>query len=220
MIGKDLHFNNSTVYVYLAYFDKNVQVQPVQPAIRNQLVQRCTDTLTRQQRYCVWRLLDYALKQHCGKGVDSFRFKPSENGKWSCDAPAQFSLSHSNNVVVVAISAQKVGVDIEAVSSFSDRTCDEAFVNRVLNSAERQQLMCRDPASRNQTFALLWTNKESVFKLGDNPYFIPKSIDTTLFAPPARSSRLLEIGGNQYALSVATRECAKVELNLVGDIWK
>ena len=217
MIGKDLHFNNSTVYVYLAYFDKNVQVQPVQPAIRNQLVQRCTDTLTRQQRYCVWRLLDYALKQHCGKGVDGFSFNVSSNGKWSSNANAQFSLSHSNNVVAVAICEKAVGVDVEAVSSFADRARDEAFVNRVLNSDEHRQLAYCEVSRRGQQLALLWTHKESLFKMEDHPYFAPRSIDTT--KRPAYS-RLLEVDGRQYALSVAAREPFKVEINQVCDIWK
>ena len=214
MISKDLHLNSSTVYVYLANFDTNVQVKPVQPAIRNQMIERCTDVLTRQQRYCVWQLLDYALKQHCGKGVDSFRFKPSENGKWSCDAPAQFSLSHSNNVVVVAISTEQVGVDIEAVSSFTGRACDDVFVSRVLNNTERQQLMRCEPARRAQTLAQLWTRKESIFKMRGGPYFAPRSIDTTLPAS-ATSGRLLEIDGKEYALSVATSVPMKVDLQLL-----
>ncbi|MCH5151665.1 MAG: 4'-phosphopantetheinyl transferase superfamily protein [Clostridiales bacterium] len=217
MFSKNLQFNASTVYVYVANFDKNVQVKPVQPSIRNQAIQRCTDILTRQQKYCVWQLLDYALKQHYGNGVDGFNFNVSGNGKWSCNANANFSLSHSNNVVVVAIFAHKVGVDVEAVSSFSDRSSDEAFVNRVLNNIERQQLMICEPSRRSQTLALLWTHKESVFKMEDGPYFAPKSIDTT--KRPA-NTRLLEIDGNRYALSVATCEPVTVEINQVGDIWK
>lgn len=212
MISKNLQFNNDTVYVYIAKFDKNTQVQPVQPAIRNQVVQRCTDTLTRQQRYCVWLLLDYALKQHCGKGVDSYSFNVLPNGKWSCNANAQFSLSHSNNVVVVAISAQEVGVDVEAVSSFADRANDDSFVNRVLNSTERQQLLYCEPSRRCQQLALFWTGKESVFKMDGGPFFSPHSIDTT---KRHVNSRLLEIDGNRYALSVATRDGLKIELQEV-----
>ena len=209
MISKDLHLNASTVYVYLANFDKNLQVKPVQPAIRNQAIQRCTDILTRQQKYCVWQLLDYALRQHCGKGVDGYSFNVSSNGKWSCNANAQFSLSHSNNVVAVAISAQKVGVDIEAVSSFGERANDEAFINRVLTSDERQRLMLCEKSRRSQKLALLWTHKESVFKMSDNPYFAPKSIDT---AKRPADSRLLEIDGVQYALSVATQGKVLIEI--------
>lgn len=221
MIIKNLQFNNDTVYVYLAKFDNNVQVKPVLPAIRNQAIQRCTDLLTRQQRYCVWRLLDYALKQHCGKGVDGFNFTALPNGNWSTSANARFSLSHCDNVVVVAISAQEVGVDVEAVASFTDRASDEAFINRVLNNAESQQLRITAPARRNQTLALFWTSKESVFKMKNGSYFSPRSIDTTLLdsASSACDSRLLEIDGKQYALSVATASKAKVEMQVVDGKW-
>ena len=212
MISKNLQLNSDTVYVYLAKFDATVEVKPVQPAIRNQAIQRCTDALTRQQRYCVWRLLDYALKEHCGKGVDSYNFNVATNGKWTSNAPAQFSLSHSNNVVAVAVSAREVGVDIEAVSSFTQRASDEAFVCRVLNSTERQQLMYCEPSRRDMKLALLWTHKESVFKLDSGPFFAPSSIDT---AKRFADSRLLEIADSEYALSVATRDKLKVILQVV-----
>ena len=215
MASSFFQFNNNTVYVYWAKFDKTVAVKPVQPAIRNEAIERCTDTLTRQQRYCVWALLDYALKQRCGKGVDAFDFDVATNGKWTSNAKARFSLSHSDEVVVVAISDQEVGVDIEAVSSFSGKFDDEAFVNRVLNNAEYQQFSLRPLAERQQTLAILWTRKESVFKLDGGSFFSPRSIDTTA---RQADSRLLEVDGKSYALSVATRNPITIEVNQV-NLW-
>lgn len=211
MIGKHLQFNKDTVLVYVAKFDSSLEVQPVRPASRNEAIQRCTDLLTRQQRYAVWRLLDYALKQHCGKGVDGFDFTVGADGKWSCNG-TQFSLSHCNNVVVVAISAQSVGVDIEAVSSFDGRANDEAFVSRILNDTELKQLELCEPSRRNQALALLWTGKESAFKLESGAFFSPRSIDTT---KRLLNSRLLDIDGNEYALSVATETKTTVEVRIL-----
>ena len=216
MIDAKLQLNSDTVYVYVAKFDLDVEVQPVQPAIRNQAIERCADALTRRQRFCVWRLLDYALKEHCGKGVDGFNFDVDTNGKWTSNAPAHFSLSHSNNVVAVALSAHNVGVDIEAVGSFADRASDEAFVCRVLNDAERQVLECCEPSSRDQQLAMFWTRKESVFKLDGGTHFIPKNIDTTCPAPSAEcTTGFVTIDGNEYALSGATRDKLKLTVQVV-----
>lgn len=220
MKNKSLRQNNRTVFVYVAAFDKSVVVREVEPALRNESIQQCKDPLTKQQRYCVWRLLDYALKQRYGKGVKDYNFTVT-NGKWACDE-VYFSLTHCDNVVAVAVGSDNVGIDVEAVEHFSRHVDDSKFVERVLTADEMGKYINLPPEQKAQALAILWTRKESLFKLDGSGAFSPNSIETNLGneqslssltrpAPLAQRSLMsccgtVLIGEKEYALAVATGE--------------
>lgn len=205
---------NSGVSVYVAKFDESVEVREVQPALRNEAIQRCKDKLTRQQRYCVWRLLDYALEFQFGKGVEDFNFTVEDNGKWRCDSDVYFSLSHCDNVVAVAVDCEKIGVDIEAVESFTRHATDCKFIERVLTDDEMDSFECISPEQQPQALAEMWTQKESLFKLAGGMVFVPKTIDTLA---QQVNCQVLHIDGNAYAVAVATVSCDAVQTHIVED---
>ena len=203
---------NTTIMVYVSTFDSDVVVGDVEPAIRNELIQRCTDTLTKQQRYCVWKLFDYALRELYDGNISDFNFYVDDNGRWNCHNGIEFSLAHSNNVVVVAICNHYVGVDIEAVERFTHLVDNDSFVKRVLTDNE-QLVYSNTPADkRAEMLATMWTKKESFFKLRSRSAFVPTSFDTTV--KPAYS-QLVTIDGIQYALSVARYIPSKIEVKQV-----
>lgn len=183
--------------VYVAQFDEGIQVQPVQPAARQRMIDGCADTLGKQQHYCVWQLLDYALKQHCGKGVDELSFAVDGNGKWSCNGGVNFSLSHSGRVVAVALSSSPVGVDVEAVDGMR---FNARLARRILTDGERTLY---DNAPQQQQVRLLaefWTKKESIFKRDGGKAFAPVATDTT---GQNVACKLLEFGKKEMVLAVA-----------------
>lgn len=190
---------NNCARVYVATFDSEVVVGEVEPDIRNQWIQRSTDWTTKRQRYCVWRLLDYALRDCYGKGVDSFTFTV-ECGKWKCDG-VRFSLSHCNNLVAVAVSDSEVGLDVEAVASFAERAHKDGFLARILTDNEQRLVKSTPVDHREQVLAQIWTKKESYYKLRGGISFAPKRIDTAQFAPYCE---IVTVNGEEYALAVAT----------------
>ena len=207
---------NNAVTVYISTFDSNVVVREVEPAIRNEMIQRCTDTLTKLQHYCVWQLLDYALRVCYGKGVKDCDLYVDGNGKWRCRNGVYFSLAHSNNVVAVALCNQEVGVDVELTSKFVSHANDNKFANRVLTDSEQEMLLNVSAQRRAKALAEIWTKKESVFKLQGGNSFTPKNIDT---AKIATHSQFLTINGEQYALSVATNVDGSVSISTVDEIF-
>ena len=201
--------------VYVATFDKDVVVGEVEPAIRNELIQHCADPLTKQQRYCVWKLLDKALHDCYGGGIADFNFYVDGNGKWNTHNCVELSLAHCNNVVVVALCNHYVGVDIEDVSRFERHVDDAQFAERVLTENEMQQLTDTPTEHKAERLAEMWTKKESFFKLGNRKAFLPQSIDTTRYSI---HSQFVTINDTQYSLSVARYIPSKIELvHLAGD---
>ena len=207
---------NNTVMVYVSSFDSNTVVGEVEPAIRNDIIRKCSDTLIKQQRYCVWQLLDYALRSCYGKGVKDLNFYIDDSGKWNCSNGVYFSLAHCNNVVAVAMCNHCVGVDVESVENFVGHVNDEKFTGRVLTEGEQKLLQNVPIERRAETLAEMWTKKESIFKLQGGKAFVPKSIDT---ANVATHSQLLTINGEQYALSVVTHVDCDVSISAVDNIF-
>ena len=190
-------FNINGAQVYVAQFENSVQVQAVLPAIRQQSIEQCADDLHKRQRYCVWRLLDYALQQRIGKGVDELSFSVDGNGKWSCNGGVHFSLSHCGNVVAVAVSEHPVGIDVEAcdVERFNAR-----LAQRILTDGERETYQALPTDKRPQALLEIWTKKESLFKRDGGKTFTPNAIDTSTNNSQCQT---LEIHNNKYVVAVA-----------------
>ena len=89
-----------------------------------------------------------------------FRFGYNEHGKpYLIDYPdIHFNLSHCKNGILVAVSDQPVGVDIESYRNVSD-----SLIRYTMN--EEEQCVIAESDDSVRTFTEYWTKKEAVFKL-------------------------------------------------------
>lgn len=69
-----------------------------------------------------------------------------------------FSISHTKNAILVALSNRPIGADIEQL-----RQPSEGLVGKTMNETEQQQIW--DAKNTNAAFTALWTKKEAVLKL-------------------------------------------------------
>ncbi|MCH5159599.1 MAG: 4'-phosphopantetheinyl transferase superfamily protein [Clostridiales bacterium] len=200
---------DNKVHVYVAEFDDSVEVQDVKPPIRNDAIAATTDPLLKRQRYCVWRLLDYALRQLIGKGVDGLNFTRDANGKWSAGG-VYFSLSHSRHAVAVAVClTESVGVDIEYVAQ--DRF-NARLAERVLTDDEQRARRIFSDLFKVYHFVSCWTKKEAIFKRDGGAAFLPSAINT--YKAPIYSLRL-ELNSGIYWLSAATVSNLPTKLRII-----
>ena len=121
-----------------------------------------------------------------------------------------FSISHTKNAILVAISDAPIGVDIEAFRSPS-----AALIARTMNATEQAAIATADgwnihrtPGTREALFSAIWTRKEAVLKLrgtgieGDLKHVLSGSeaIFTRIF--PRKS----------YAFSIAQQSISPFEI--------
>jgi 4'-phosphopantetheinyl transferase len=105
-------------------------------------------------------VLRYLLSWHCGVEPGALRFELSENGKpFLPQSDMHFSVSHSGEVVAIALAANEVGVDIEAKHRIPDIT---AFAARFFSKDEAERVRAATDAT--EEFFRIWTMKEAVVK--------------------------------------------------------
>lgn len=95
-----------------------------------------------------------------------------------------FSISHCARGLLVAVSEQPIGVDIESFRHFSD-----SLLRRCMNEQEQRQIL--QSVNPQREFAQLWTCKEAVCKLrgtgltDDLPDLLSGSETTKTYCNPA-----------------------------------
>ena len=165
------------------------------PILRRNYVLSIKDDFRRNQSVLIWKLLEYALQKELvlNKEIEYIE----TNGEWSLkNSNVKFSMSHSKDALVVAVSDKRVGVDVEL--------CSE----KILRLSKMFPKDCGG-VDNEERLTTLWTQKESSFKAKVKGNFFSKSI---LF------------NNDKYVISVCSED-VNVEFNfinmkklLVGDI--
>ena len=184
------------VAVYVAQIPEDVCVKPVSCVERELEISSVNNPKVKIEKYCVWKLLEYALERSFGLHSDKVMFTKTDAGKWITDK-CSFSLSHSASAVAVAVSRTDVGIDIEEVNAISN----DRFANKILNEAEYGLYEKIIPEEQDLFLLEKWTAKESLFKKQGMKTFDPRNYDTL-----SKGSRTQQVSlaDNKYLLSVAT----------------
>ncbi len=91
---------------------------------------------------------------------DDIRFRVDKNGKpYTESAPVHFSISHSKNIAVCAISDHPVGIDIECVRDVNINIAKRQF------AADELRYVFEKWDLSKQRFFEIWTRKEAYVKL-------------------------------------------------------
>lgn len=170
-----------TVYVArIPFRDRGI----VCPARRDE-IESCSNATVREQKISVWELLTFALRAQ-GFSPETMEFR-CKNGKWGADF-VEFSLSHCDGLVAVAVGDTPVGVDIER-----NARCTPKLV-RVMSQTERTRFLSLEEEDKTDFLANIWTRKEASFKRGGNffaetqtPEFCSRKVGdaTVSVTPPA-----------------------------------
>lgn len=126
------------------------------------------DELRRQKETCR-NLLCFAIADALRKAAESVEFTVTEYGKRKADG-FEFSASHTDGAVVVAIGDLPCGVDVERISRF----------NRIVEDGKTDAFNEKTGARAFGAIGLAkaWTAKESVYKARGYGAFRPSEINT------------------------------------------
>lgn len=190
--------------VYIAQIPAEIQFREVYPELRQHEILSCSSDRVRREKYCAWKLLEYGIEHSLAKKLEDIEISKSENGKWISPC-LEFSISHSHNVVCVAISSKPVGVDIELMKK---KINTDRFCERILTEGEKEEYLKQ--SNKKLDFLLTkWSQKESLFKMSGDKYFYPKEQDTQ---NGSVVSKIVIVADEKYILSVASDTPARLRL--------
>lgn len=152
-----------------------------------------------RQRFIVARtVLRRQLGTSIGVHPEALVFASGSRGKPrlalpETDASPQFNLSHSGNVVVLAIASVDVGVDVESLREVSNA---ERMARRFFSPNEQLKINTLGGAPRNRAFLRIWTQKEAYLKatgLGVGMALREVETEPDPMSPP----RLISVAGDR-----------------------
>lgn len=106
----------------------------------------------------VMSVLEYFVVKKLVKAKGLPDFKYNKFGKPYLKGCKHFNVSHSKHIMVIAVSDNPIGVDIEATKNISQN-----LINYVCNKKEAMAI--KESKDKNKEFTKLWTKKESLIKL-------------------------------------------------------
>lgn len=188
------------VDAYFAEIPEDGKIEEVSAVARNAEIIRCKSEKTARQKYYVWKLLEQAFLRSFKKSLGEFSPYKDRFGKWRAEG-AEFSLSHSGNVVAVAVSSAPVGTDVEM---FLPERFEKRLADKILTESERIEYSAADPQKKPVYLAGQWSKKESVFKILGGKTVISR-IETKKFET---FCEIVTVGVYKYVLSAASAEKA------------
>ena len=194
--------------VFVAEIPKNGEVGECYPPERNAEIRCCQSKDAAIEKFYVWKLLRYALSKTFNKNMEDIRFEKTPYGKWKCSY-CEFSLSHSDGAVAVAVSWRNVGVDIEL-----KRDMREGIEEKMLSASEIKEFNSVPTIEKNDFLLKKWTQKESVFKTMNKSGFVIKDVVCKNV-----STEQVTVGGKEYYLSVASPDLKKLRIFLNIDLY-
>ena len=193
--------NHNFVDVYIRKIPFEINNSEVLPLARKLEIESCSNEKAKQQKYYVWKLLEYGMHHSLGLNIKDIKFNKN-NTKWEC-VEFKFSLSHSNDIVAVAIAKKDVGIDVEKIDL---QRFAKLPLNRILTEEE-----CASFGGNTEQLNAIWTVKEAIFKKGYSESFNPCKVNTL---NEGYLTKVLNVENKKYYITVATNDITYIKFNL------
>ena len=197
----------SYIEIYVSEYPFEVESDSIYPIERQNEIKLCKNKSVAENKFYVWKLLEYAAIKAKELNFCDIKFYKNPNGKWQCDN-FEFSLSHSGNIIAVALSDKPVGIDVE----LKNAARFEKLSNKILTEAEKEKVLSIPKIKRGEAINKLWTVKEASFKLRGAGAFIPNKIET--WGKTFETKTVKSDSGEEYFLTVVSSDLQSTELNL------
>lgn len=201
-------YKEKAIVLYAPQRDADIAV-PLHPKSRYNEILRCKSLKTQAEKYQVWKLLEFAVKNYTSLDFANLQFTKTDNNKWVCSELC-FSLSHADGIVCVAISDEPIGVDAELV-----RAVRAELEGRILTEKERDAIKRLPPDKQGEYLLESWVKKESIFKKEGGYALLPNRIRTDEYNT---SVRRVACGTAEYLIAVCHDRADEIEINFVEEI--
>lgn len=186
--AKKVDRNNIQVFVSPRRFESDMKVTDKE---RLKEIAGCKDEQSKLDKIYAWKVLEKVFKEEYGENINKLHLHKLDSGKWACDK-YHISISHSGELIVVAIGKYNCGVDVQ---SFDEMNVTDELIDMTLNDSERNQEITKQYVVKN------WSIKEAKYKLDGISGFLPKNMKVEEIENAETS--IIVCNNKEYQLSVA-----------------
>ena len=199
------------IKIYVARVPQIESDEPLFCEERQNEINAISNERVRREKYYVWKLLEYAIKDSFSQDVSKISFTKSKNGKWLCKE-FEFSLSHSAEAISVALSDTPVGIDVERIRVKRSKKMAEYILT------EKEYFEYSDiPDEKSEDYIVRkWCQKEAVFKMQNKAHFKPSEIESAEYFSVTKH---FDIGEEKYILAVAANRRKDTEIIELYDLF-
>lgn len=199
--------NKCNVYIARYPFPYNEDVYCL---LRREEIEKCRNSDIKEQKFYVWKLLEFALFETFGLEKSILNFQKKNNGKWVLEG-CYFSLSHSGNIVVAAVSDSPIGVDIQKIKTIEDINKFKSII-----FSKNEKVKYRN--AKNEKVMEIWSLKECAFKKSNDSNFAPNRYEIDDFTK--YNSRRLEFQNEKFILSTLCDSISEIQYYSLSDDLK
>ncbi len=181
--------------VYTFKIPSEYEILSVYPQKRQEEIESVSNQKVKAEKYFAWKLLEYALMRTFGYKIGNLTFTKNSYGKWLLNE-CYISLSHSHEMVAVALSKKPIGVDIELIKATKPNA-----IERVLTRRELKVLKNIEEQEKDKYLLTTWSKKESAYKRDGESKFLPSKIDTSKID---FYEKIIKEEGKEYVLTVCS----------------
>ncbi len=148
-----------------------------------------SDRISERKESVVGRILLHKALERLNIGKYTVEYKGNQKPLLKCEKGLCFNISHSGDYVVLALSEDEVGCDIQEIRPYNPKVAGR-------NYCENETQLIEDSENKDEVFIRFWALKESILK------FTGKGLSGGLssydFSPYANNESFSAFGCNFY----------------------
>lgn len=159
----------------------------------------------KRQRLIKYFLIDYILKTYFLISIEDINYKEYTYSNSYYNDTLYINISNKNNIIQVAISSNKIGIDLEEnIKRDFKKLLERFFTKNIFSLYEKKKEFEKD-----LFFYKIWTSTEAYLKMnGETLYY--KDIDKHIHFPYTKTFKT-NINKKEYIFSIASKDLEKEE---------
>lgn len=144
--------SNKFTFIYISPIANNLN-KAIFNIERKKEIESCKSEKAKKEKIAVWNLFEKILKEKLLTNSNELNVTKNKNGKWISDN-LYFSFSHSKDLVMVGISSNPIGVDIQEIYPLKNAKSLAKLASIEINDENIDEIKIFEE----------WTKKEAAFK--------------------------------------------------------
>ena len=190
--------NEHDIHVWLFHVNTTApaikRFYPLLNAAEKERSERFVHFMHRKRFIAAHGFMRSVLALYTQQAAETLEFDKGEHGKPFLihNTHLHFNLSHSQDIAMLAVATQDIGIDVECINRKNDW---QKIIERFFTASEQKKILSLDESLQQRAFFEVWTRKEAHMKVTGQGLFLAPG-QFTVSVPP-EPAELLALNNKQ-----------------------